>query len=142
MEQAQICVTYSALVVGTLCFLIFTYDAVRATRQKYLTSNVAKAAAATSAEATAASPESISALSELTKGLAALAESLAKAGPSVTSIIGAVLFYAIAAVGSGALVSSDAQPETESPVTAPSPKNGAKGAMPKISKKLPPPTKQ
>ena len=118
MAQAQLCVTYSALTLGTICFAIYAIDAWRSVQSR-------KAAEASSAVVAAnknllptSKGASLADLGSLVEAMAKLSDSLAKAGPSLTSLVGAVLFYSVAAIASGALTSAAISAPTEKPVSA------------------------
>ena len=101
MPLAQIAVTASALVAGIICFVMYVYATVVAIR--------ARAEAVRSGLAPASDggvqPRTVSVddMSKLVSALSRLADSLSQASPAVTSLIGSLVFFAIAAVGSGAL---------------------------------------
>jgi hypothetical protein len=139
MQQAQLCVTYSALIVGTLCFLVFLYSTYRSAKTQKVVEASAAVVAANKTLIPVNKSASVSDVSSLVEALTKLTDSLAKAGPSLTSLIGAVLFYTIAAIGSGAL--TDATTSAAEP-TATTPAADAKpAAVPQlpVKAKLPPP---
>jgi len=145
--QAQLWVAYCALAVGTTCFLLFLWDAYKTIKSKPDVSaasrNASDFALASSARVTKATVKDLSGLIE---ALTKLSDSLSKAGPALTSLIGAVLFYVIAAIASGALHSTESNPvpsetpaeQQEQDKPASSDQNG-KGNIPPAKKKIPPP---
>ena len=99
MATAQLAVTIAALVAGTICFCLYVYGTILLTR--------ARAAAVRSAPSADPALQSrgvsIDDIGRLADALARLTDSLSRASPALTSLIGALVFYAIAAVSSGAL---------------------------------------
>ena len=101
MAEAQSAVTIAALVAGTICFGLYVYATIVLTR--------ARAAAVRSAATPPADPAlqphgvSIGDIGRVADALARLTDSLSRASPTLTSLIDALVFYAIAAVSSGAL---------------------------------------
>jgi hypothetical protein len=118
MSDSQTLVTIPALIAGSLCLLIYVVEIFLAEKIKA----TATAAAATTAPANktfgAIGPASVSMpdFTNLIEAMAKLTDSLGKVGPSLTSLVGAVLFYAIAAIGSGALQSPPAPARTTASV--------------------------
>lgn len=101
-----------ALVAGTICFLIYAWSAIAAIVAKpRQTATEAATTAKSMADAKTATAEDYSRLLE---AASKLTDSLSKAGPTLVSLIGAILFYLIAAVSSGAFKSppSPAAPST------------------------------
>ncbi len=144
MLQAQLCVTYAALLLGTICFLLFIVTAL-VTLFKKPAADTTVADIAKAAPAALLKGVSITDFKDLLEAAAKLSDSLAKAGPALSSLIGAVLFYAIAAIASGVLHSPPPVPlpaaaSTTAPATG-GPAAG-KGDPPPVKQKLPPPTKQ
>lgn len=101
---------YAALGAGTICFLIYVLEAVAALRVKPAASEAAGAVTTQAKGMAGPNPVSIDELTKLIEAMSKLTDSLAKAGPSLTSLIGAILFFAIAAVASGAITGSPPAP--------------------------------
>ena len=97
-------VTTCSLVAGGVCLALYVAEVVASLMVKPVQSakDVASQAAIKARDVEA----DLDALTKLINALSSLSDSLAKAGPALTSLIGAVLFFAIAAVSSGALISS------------------------------------
>jgi hypothetical protein len=93
-------VTIAALVLSGLSFALYVAEAVQAMRDK--TAASIKNAAAKASLALGDVP-TVADLTRLLDAISRATDSLAKAGPSLTSLIASVLFLAIAAVSSGAL---------------------------------------
>ena len=91
-------VTITALVMGGLCFALFLWLSLKA--QSAAQSQPARQMAD---RANALAPVTVSELTDLIKALTGFTESLQKAGPSLTTLVGSILFLAIAAVASGAI---------------------------------------
>ncbi len=107
-------VTFVALAAGSICFLIYVASAVLT-----MIGKPHQAATEMVAKAKAMPPPGGASAADYTKLLEAaakLTDSLSKAGPTLVSLIGAILFVLIAAVSSGAL--KNAPPAA---VPAPSP---------------------
>ena len=101
MEALQTLVTYAALAIGCISFSIYVIEVIAAHRSK---PRRLQHAIADKIEGIA--PTTIMSATNFAKILEAaakLGDSLTKAGPALTSLIGAVLFFAIAMVSSGAL---------------------------------------
>jgi hypothetical protein len=100
VANAQCWVTGLSLLLGTICFILYVLDALHTIAAK-------KKAASADIVGVATGPEAkglgVGEFTKLLEAISKLTDSLAKAGPSLTSLIGAILFYAIAAVASGAL---------------------------------------
>lgn len=102
MATAQLAVTIAALAAGTVCFLLYLYATIAAVRAR---------TAALRAGALQPPPDQglqpralgIDDVGRLADALSKLADSLSRASPAVTALIGALIFYAIAAVASGVL---------------------------------------
>lgn len=152
MEQARICIAYASAFLGTVSFVLYFIDAWISLRTKpkaiEASGDAAKAAAAAADAQPAGGPvaegvPNLADLSALTDSLAKLAEALQKAGPALTSLIGAVLFYAIAAIAGGALQSApEASTTAQTPQSTPAPKGPdtkKPDAMPTPKPKLPSP---
>ena len=92
----QVIVTYVSLVAGVVCLSIY----VRAVWNPKITS---ASAVTDQAHAFLAGGVSIDQFNTLIGAIAKLTDSLTKAGPALTSLIGAIFFFAIAAIGSGVL---------------------------------------
>lgn len=94
-------VTCLSLVAGVISFALYAYEAFVAIGAKSAAPDLGSSP---EVKAMIANPAaSVKDLSDLVDAIARLTDSLAKAGPALTSIIGAVLFFAIAAISSGAL---------------------------------------
>lgn len=145
MEHAQLCVAYSALVIGTLCFVVYAVDAMGSVWAKLKSAGASQQAANSVPREALQDGQrglSITDFSGLVEALAKLSDSLAKAGPAVTSLIGAVLFYAIAAVASGALHDPPEPPKLRADVhpSAPAPSPVHEGGATIATNKSTPPS--
>jgi len=149
MEQARLCIAYTALVVGTICFLVYIVDAAitLAMKPKALRASGEAANIVARAKPDPNARAAVTDLTGLAEALAKLADALAKAGPTLTSLIGAVLFYAIAAIASGSVQSAPEKPapstetSTSAGTTGSTVQAGDKGEMPTVKAKLPPPSR-
>lgn len=110
-------VTYLALLAGCICLALYVWEAWAAISAKPASPDIASSDQLKSLVAD--NPATVKDLSDLAANLAKLTDSLAKAGPALTSLIGSVLFFAIAAIGSGALHGSPAPAPTPTPTPAP-----------------------
>jgi hypothetical protein len=101
MAAAQLAVTLAALIAGTICFCLYVYGTVVGIRARAAALRVAPPAPAEPA----LQPRgvSIDEVGRLADALSKLTDSLSRASPALTSLIGALVFFAIAAVSSGAL---------------------------------------
>ncbi|MGH7023275.1 MAG: hypothetical protein ACREEB_06745 [Caulobacteraceae bacterium] len=114
-------VTWACLIAGAICFVLYVAEAI----VTIATKPAAAAAADTAtphlkAHAAAVMAKADFSVDDLTKVLdstSKLTDSLAKAGPALTSLVGAILFFAIAALSSGAL-HGGAQSANPAPATA------------------------
>lgn len=95
---AQDWVTTLSLVAGVICFVLFVWDAATTIRSK--TAAPPQAAVKAGIGAQSLNPDQITKLFE---AAAKMADSFGKAGPALASLVGAILFFAIAAVGTGAV---------------------------------------
>jgi len=103
MLNLPITVTIASLIAGSICFLLYVAEAiVSLVAKRNILSNDQTPQAARAAVATPHTV-SIDEISRLVDALGRLTDSLSRAGPSLTSLIGAILFFMIAAVSSGAL---------------------------------------
>jgi hypothetical protein len=103
MASMQTAVTIAGLVAGGVCFVLYVAGALVDMRLRFLAArpNAAPALARTAViEPRALSVEEAGRLIE---ALGRLTDSLSRASPALISLIGAILFFAIAAVSSGAL---------------------------------------
>jgi hypothetical protein len=105
-------VAYAALAAGVICFLIYLAEALAALLVKPSAVNAAKDVSAQAK--TMGVPLTVDDFTKLLDAMSKLTDSLAKAGPALTSLIGAILFFAIAAVASGAIVGSPPAPAAHS----------------------------
>ena len=99
-------VTLTALIAGTVCFLIYTASAIATlcAKPQQAASDLASTA---KSMATAAQPKAtVEDYSKLLDAASKLTDSLSKAGPALVSLVGAILFLLIAAVSSGAFKNS------------------------------------
>ncbi len=122
---SDLLVTWAALVAGSLCFALYLAASIAA----LMTKQAAMKAADLHQRAIVSGKSVGLTIDELTKLLGAvskLTDSLAKAGPALTSLIGSILFFAIAALSSGALRSAP----TPQPSTAPTLAAGASPRSP------------
>jgi hypothetical protein len=93
-------VTIVALILGVVSFILYIVEAVFALRNKPI--EPAKEVMQRAAQAAVQKTPTIDEFNRMIEALAKLTDSLSKAGPSLTSLIAAVLFLAIAAITSGA----------------------------------------
>ena len=102
MAAAQLAVTIAALAAGIVCFLLYIYATIAAVRAR---AAALRSGTLTPSDDTGMQPRTISVddLSRLVEALGKLADSLSRANPALTSLIGALLFFGIAALSSGAL---------------------------------------
>lgn len=106
-------VTYVALVLGIVSFMLYLWDSLSVINNRPVdearraTEAAAKVAGGERQAAAAAVPTADD-ITKLLEAIAKVTDSLAKAGPGLTSFIAAVLFLAIATVSSGALRSPSA----------------------------------
>ena len=98
----QALVTTASVAAGAVCFVMYVWaTAVTILTKPALTrAHVDQQAAFLAAKAPSVSIDDVTKLME---ALGKLTDSLAKAGPGLTSLMGAILFFAIAAFASGAL---------------------------------------
>lgn len=143
MTAWQATVTQTALVVGCICFAIYVFECLVAVFRK--TPEEAKQIAVAARNVVPNAAVTGADFAKILEAVAKIGETLTKAGPALTSLIGAVLFFAIAMVSSGSLRSI---PQTVAPPDAASGNaadaNGGAAKtddMPTVKKKLPPPTK-
>lgn len=103
-------VTHLALWLSGLSFAVYVVEAAYALFSKPVREarNAARDATRNMLQAQA----SIDDVTKLAEALSKLTDSLAKAGPALTSLVAAVLFLGIAALTSGALRGSPAEPAT------------------------------
>lgn len=99
----QAIVTITALVMGGLCFALFLWLSVAAQ-----TARPSEPARQMAEKAHGLVPANVGELTDLVKALSTLSESLSKAGPALTVLIGSILFLAIAAFASGAITGKPA----------------------------------
>ncbi len=102
MHNLPIAVTFASLVAGGVCFLLYIAEAIVSLIAKRRVLSIDQPPAARTASA-APHGVSVDEISRLVDALGKLTESLSQAGPSLTSLVGAILFFAIAAISSGAL---------------------------------------
>ena len=103
-------VSVLSLVAGSLCLGLFIWTVVSAIPRE------GKAIAA-AAKTVVSDPKAV-ALPEFTalvEALTKLTDALGKASPTVVSLVGAIAFYAIAAVASGALAAPPPKPPAPAP---------------------------
>ena len=102
MVTAQLAVTIAALAAGIVCFLLYIYATIATVRAR---AAALKSGTLARSDDTGVQPRTISVddLSKLVEALGMLADSLSRASPALTSLIGALLFFGIAALSSGAL---------------------------------------
>jgi hypothetical protein len=96
-------VTICALIAGGICFVFYIVSASVTLRAK---PHQAASDLVNATKSVANSPQPKATAEEYSKLLEAaskLTDSLSKAGPTLVSLIGAILFFLIAAVSSGAL---------------------------------------
>jgi hypothetical protein len=112
-------VSVLSLVAGSLCLGLFIWAVASAIPRE------GKAIAA-AAKTVVSDPKSVTVpeFTALMEALTKLTEALGKASPTIVSLIGAIAFYAIAAVASGALVTAPAKPAPECKCPGPGPGGG------------------
>lgn len=140
MEQARILIAHSALIAGGVCVLLYIIDFAVTVLAKRRAVKAGADAADDVASLNNKSILGVADLGALVEALAKLAEGLSKVGPGVTSMIGAVLFFAIAAVGAGALQDSAATEQPEIGASEGGAAPAGSGNMPSVNRKLPPPS--
>jgi hypothetical protein len=96
-------VTVASLIAGSICFLLYVAEAIVSLVAKRNVLSADETQQAARAAVAAPHAVSIDEASRLVDALGRLTDSLSRAGPSLTSLIGAILFFAIAAISSGAL---------------------------------------
>ncbi|MEO7691201.1 MAG: hypothetical protein ABIS51_18100 [Sphingomonas sp.] len=123
----QAIVTIASLVMGSLCFALFLWLSAKAQ-----TATPSEPARQMAEKASGLAPANIGELTDLVKALSTLSESLSKAGPALTVLIGSILFLALAALASGAIVCkpTPAPCEIQSRVVNPEGTKPAPGATP------------
>ena len=111
------CVTYVALTLSIICFLVFVAQSLCALRTN--TEHAAAKREATQAmglvsgKLQAAAVPTVSDLTDLLNAFSKVLDSFTKAGPAVVSMGASILFLLIAAIASGAFQGS--QPKIEKP---------------------------
>ena len=96
-------VTWAGVVAGSVCFLLYIAQSIAAMIAGPTRAANSIVGAKVSLVAGDATSVSVDELTKLFQAAATLTDSLSKAGPALTSLIGAILFLAVAAIGSGAL---------------------------------------
>lgn len=96
--SAQDWVTTLSLTAGVICFLLFVWDAFTTVRSKMAAPPPAAVKKGISAQGLTTDQ-----LTKLFESAGKMAESFSKAGPGLASLVGSILFFAIAAFSSGAL---------------------------------------
>jgi len=107
-----------ALILSGTSFLVYLLIALAGARAK-LGKDAHAAAGAALQKAQAVSPAE---LTDLLKALTEFSDSLAKAGPALTSIMASILFLAIAAIGTGAPFGDHGPSDHKIQQTAPEPR--------------------
>ncbi len=102
MAGASLIVTICALAAGVICLILYVIEAVVVIRNKARAGSSA-ANGIDGRLAAASHAIDVDEVARLIDAIGRLADSLSRAEPSLTSLIGAVLFFAIAAISSGAL---------------------------------------
>jgi len=100
------------LLMSVVCFGLFVVQSLGLFPQKPV-----EPAKAMVEKARSLTPATVPEMTELLKAAAALADSLGKIGPTLTSLIGAILFATIAALATHALPGAEAKPAS-SPKTS------------------------
>lgn len=102
MPTAQLAVTIAALIAGTICFLLYVYATIAGIRARAV---ALRPGAPASGDRAGIQPLTVSVddVSRLIEALGKLADSLSRASPALMSLVGALAFFAIAALSSGAL---------------------------------------
>lgn len=111
------------LVMSAVCFILYVVQSIGLFSPK----PVAPAKAMVE-KARGLTPASVPEMTELLKAAAALADSLGKIGPTLTSLVGAILFATIAALATHALPGAE-------PKAAPTPKTSPTPAPTKTPKR-------
>ncbi len=123
-------VTYASLLAGTLCFLLYLAFSVLGLVGGHPAPE--KSFHAEAKHLIKSQAVDIGQFTDILKALAQLSDSLSKAAPSLVALIGAILFFTIAAISSGALHSVP-------PAKAASAAEGqGKGATPAAASPAPP----
>ncbi len=117
----EVSVTTVALVLGIISFLLYIAEAIAALRSKPIAAAKRTAENAAALAAPAAKPPSLDELTKLLEALSKVTDSLSKAGPSLTSLIAAVLFIAIAAWSSNPRAGIDTSKPPQTHQNAPAP---------------------
>jgi hypothetical protein len=124
---AQDSVAYASLTAGIVCFVMYValtaIAAIASLRQPKVSAKTAHIVAKSFVSAGV----SVSDATDLLKSVAQLSDSLSKAAPSLVALIGAILFFLIASIASGALHGA---PPAPAPKAAP-----AAGAPPAVEPK-------
>jgi hypothetical protein len=118
-------VIFLTLVMSVVCFVLYVVQSLGLFSPKPV-----EPAKAMVEKARGLSPANVPEMTELLKAAAALADSLGRIGPTLTSLIGAILFATIAALATHALPGTDLK-------AAPTPKASPTPAPTKTAK---PPT--
>jgi hypothetical protein len=128
--SAQDWVTTLALVAGVICFLLFVWDAFTTIRSKAAAPPQAAVRPGISAQGVTTDQ-----VTKLFEAAGKMAESFGKAGPALASLVGAILFFAIAAATSGAFQDRrEDRPATAAPRAAlPLDGAGSPGATRKVA---------
>lgn len=102
MRDAQLVVTIAALAAGAICFGLYVYGTIVAV---WARADAVRSAPLAQSADPALSPRSINVddIGRLADALSKLTDSLSRASPALTGLVGALVFFAIAAVSSGAL---------------------------------------
>jgi hypothetical protein len=110
-------VTGASVIAGITCFILYIVTAALDLLKK--PDSATQTATHQAVAHLVAKPEvSIDDVTKLAEALSKLTDSLSKAGPALTSLIGAIFFMAIAALSSGALKSGASADTSSAPVTA------------------------
>ncbi len=100
MPAAQWAVTIAALGAGAICFGLYVYGTIVAIGAR---ADAARSLPRSADPAAAPRALGVEDVGRLADALSRLTDSLARASPALTALIGALVFFAIAAVSSGAL---------------------------------------
>lgn len=121
-------VTVAALAMSFCCFVIFLLQSWRTIAAK-----PSEPARQMVTQAHSLAPASVGEMTDLVKALASLSDSLSKAGPALTSLMGSILLLSIGAIASGALVGRPEPAKPAPQVEAPAPTSST-GSAPQRAK--------
>jgi hypothetical protein len=106
-------VTAASLVAGIVCFGLYCWATISLLSTKSAANEAAGHAKAVMNDN--AKSVSVTDFTKLLEALGGLTDSLSKGSPTLTSLIGAILMFAIAAISSGAITSSPTKDSRKPP---------------------------